>query len=206
MSDVISPKTGRTIKVGGKTYNDLLKDPEYSNFFASQKQLSSLPKATVSISSPPLSPKTLPPLKSSPIFDDVTQDHLTSVLSMPLYKIPSLEEVLSRTRQPYLRERLQRMIDQGHETNSPTRGWAARAPQKGNDRHQLMKECGSKCFLKPDTEGFPICPKCELGNGACLCQIDLGAVYSSKIRGSQWGYPEVVSKADKIIEYKGLGN
>jgi len=229
MSYVISPKTGRTIKVGGNTYNKLLKDPEYADFFATPEKLSSLPKATVALSSPPLSPRSLPPLESTPIFEEEkenkskskskknsksnsrsdlkTADHLTAVLSMPLYKVPSLEEVLARTRQPHLRERLQRMIREqksGDARTSRSRAWSSRSPKRGNDRNQLMEECGSKCFLKPDTKGFPICPKCQLGDGACICKIDPGAVFSAKIRAAQYGYPEVVKMVDKIIESKGL--
>ncbi len=132
-------------------------------------------------------------------------DHLDAILSLPVYDIPTLEEVLSKTRQPHLRERLERMIKEQKEYEGRgirTRGWQARSPKKGKDRHQLMNECGSACFLKPETEGFPICPKCQLGDGRCACAVDCGGLMSSKNRAAQWKYPNVEALADKLLQTK----
>ena len=65
-----------------------------------------------------------------------------------------------------------------------------------------MKECESKCFLKPDTESFSICPKCELGDGACLCQIDCAGAQAAYNRAKQYGYPDVATKAKRILDTK----
>ena len=124
-------------------------------------------------------------------------EHLEAILALPVYDIPSLEEVLSKTTQPHLRARLQTMIDNQSKTASPTRGWAARAPQKGSERHQLMHECGSACFLNPSNEGFPICPKCF--SGKCSCSLDSGAIQSAFNRARQYGYDEVASKAKYLL-------
>ena len=132
--------------------------------------------------------------------------HLKEILSMPVYDVPALEEVLKRTRQPSIRADLERMISEQKKggRGGRTRGWRARSPKKGRDRHQLMRECGRKCFLDPDNEGFPICPKCQLGDGKCICAIDCGGVTSAKVRASQWGYPKIRAKADEILKRKCL--
>lgn len=136
------------------------------------------------------------------------EEHLNAILSLPLYDIPTLEEVKSKTTQPFLRERLQRMIDSQKESEGrgiKTRGWSARAPQRGRPRNQLMNECGSACFLKPDTKGFPICPKCQLGDGKCVCAIDCGGVQAAKVRARQWGYDSIADLADKVLQTKCVG-
>jgi hypothetical protein len=130
---------------------------------------------------------------------------MEKIMAMPIYPIPTLEETLAKTRQPFLKESLKEMIATGKEEEGrgiKTRSWRARAPKKGRDRHQLMAECGPSCFLKPETEGFPICPKCEMGNGKCICEIDCAGVQSAKIRAAQWKYPEVEAKADQILREK----
>jgi len=130
-------------------------------------------------------------------------DHIDAILSLPLYDIPTLEEVLSKTTQPFLRQRLEIMIaDQKKARKSPTRGWSARSPQKGLPRHQLMDQCGKGCFLKTDTEGFPICPKCNLGNGNCVCAIDCGGVQAAKNRARQYGHDSIADLADKLLATK----
>ena len=94
------------------------------------------------------------------------------------------------------------MIEKGRQNEGRgirTRGWKARAPKKGRERHRLMAECGEACFLKPDTEGFPICPRCSL-QGECKCEIDCGGVQAAKIRAAQWKYPGVEAKADKMLK------
>ena len=132
-------------------------------------------------------------------------DHIDAILSLPVYDIPTLEEVLAKTTQPFLRERLQKMIAEHREREGrgiKTRSWSAVAPQKGRPRHQLMDQCGDVCFLKPDTEGFPICPKCEMGDGKCICAIDCGGVMAAKIRARQWGHTSIADLADKLLQTK----
>ena len=104
----------------------------------------------------------------------MNESHLENILSLPTYNIPTLEDVLKKTRQPYLQKSLKGMIEtekQYEGRGIKTRGWRALAPQKGHDRHQLMAECGNACFLRPDNEGFPICPKCQFGDEKCICAL-----------------------------------
>ncbi len=77
-----------------------------------------------------------------------------------------------------------------------SKGWGRDKPELKSEREKLMKECGSKCFLKPDTMGFPICQKLE-GEGK-KCKVDCRGVLASKVRAAQWGYEDIKDAADAI--------
>lgn len=134
-----------------------------------------------------------------------SEEHLNEILSLPLYDIPTLEEVLAKTTQPFLREKLQRMIVEQRQyegRGSHLRGWASRSPQRGRARNELMGQCGPSCFLDPVNKKFPICPKCQLGDGKCSCAIDCAALNAAKIRTRQWGYESIAELADKLLKEK----
>jgi hypothetical protein len=103
----------------------------------------------------------------------------------------------------YKRLHLQKMSaqigDQPHKKlnggGSATRGWAQDAPRKGNERHRLKKEC----FLLPDTEGFPICPKC---GDVCNCQLDCRGLTAAKVRAHQYKHTELYERIDQLLETK----
>lgn len=174
----------------------------------------------------PVSPmSSLPPVPMSPRYNRVVNHKVTngptnspvspmsslpavpSPFDLPIYDIPSLEKVLSRTHQPHLREKLKKMIEEKREyeaRGSPTRGWRARAPQRGQPRHQLMSECGRSCFLDPESEAYPICPKCSLGNNGCICAIDCGAVQAAYNRAKQYHKEDIAALAKKLLETKCL--
>lgn len=87
---------------------------------------------------------------------------------------------------------------------SRTRGWATDAPKKGRERHLLKSKCGDKCFLIPETEAFPICPRCEeTGQEACSCQIDCRGLTAAKIRAKQHKYTELFPSIERLITEKG---
>ena len=69
---------------------------------------------------------------------------------MPRKKsVASLERILRNTREPSLRRKLKLEIkNAGKGRGSPTRGWAANAPQEGVPRRELYERCGSKFFRK----------------------------------------------------------
>ena len=150
------------------------------------------------IKSPPLSLKNVKmPVRER---DD---SHLGTILSMPISEIPSLQDTLDATTQPSKKEKLTDMITQGNKYEGrgiKTRGWIGRSPTRGKERHQLTQECGSKCFLLPEEEKFPICASPKLNNGVSKCEIDCGGVQSAKIRAAQWGYKDVEAKADILLE------
>ena len=292
MSQIVSPKTGRLIKVGGKAFRDLLEDPQYrdtllvpetvsksspyvspvpslsinakvtlslpplSPIYSPSASLSKVPMTTLPPLSPrsprslpplsprspsslpplpprsprslpplsprslpPLSPRSLPPLKvpvSSEIkesrveipihevYPEMTSDeHLSEILAMPFYDIPTLEETLKHTKQPARRAKIAEMIKTKkyeERRGIKTRGWSARAPTRGRERHQLKAECGDKCFLLPEKEKFPICASPRMTGGKSKCAIDCQGVQSALVRARQWGYSEVASKAEAILE------
>ena len=82
---------------------------------------------------------------------------------------------------------------------SATRGWGVDKPQRGVERHELHDQCGSKCFLRPATEGFPICPRLESGRG---CTVDCRGVHAAYTRARQYHYDDVADKAAHILEKK----
>ena len=50
----------------------------------------------------------------------------------------------------------------GSRSNS-TESWGQIFPRQGRERREVMQKCGSKCFLDPEHELFPICSR--LGEG-----------------------------------------
>jgi hypothetical protein len=122
---------------------------------------------------------------------------------MEFADIPTLEETLRTTKQPAKRAKLEAMIAgkkylEGR--GMKTRGWAARAPTKGKERHQLHAECGDKCFLNPEQEKFPICASPRTTGGKSKCEIDLGGLQSAYNRAKQYGYVEEAAKAKAILD------
>ncbi len=80
-----------------------------------------------------------------------------------------------------------------------TRGWKDDAPKRGKEREELHQYCGSTCFLKPASNGFPICPALRAtGRGAAACQADCRAIISAKVRAGQWDYKDVRKVADEL--------
>ena len=77
-----------------------------------------------------------------------------------------------------------------------TRGWDKVKPKLTTERRLLKSKCGNACFLYPQENGFPICPKCK--NGRCKCEIDCRGLLSAKIRANQWGYKGIARSANKI--------
>jgi len=65
-----------------------------------------------------------------------------------------------------------------------------------------MSQCGAGCFLDPAHEKFPICPKCQLGDGKCSCAISCKGLTAAKIRAKQWGYESIAELADKLLKEK----
>lgn len=221
MSLIVSPKTGRLIKVGGKTFSDLLKDPQYQDLLLNP-ETSNISKGKVEVSgsplsSPPMSPIYSPsspsislsgipmpviPLKPISLKQN-SNDHLSDILSMSFLDIPTLEETLKTTKQPAKKAKIAEMIENKRYEEGrgiKTRGWSSRSPTRGQERHQLKSECGNKCFLLPGKEKFPICASPRTTGGKSKCEIDCGGVQSALIRAKQWGYEDVAEKAEKILE------
>lgn len=76
-----------------------------------------------------------------------------------------------------------------------TRGWGDVAPKRGRERKTLHNKCGDKCFLRPESLSFPICPRNE-------CEIDCRGVSSAHIRAAQWKYKNIRDMAIVIKDKK----
>ena len=102
---------------------------------------------------------------------------------------------------PYLQkkyEHLKRTEKSKRAQASPFRGWSLLSPKKGTERHLMKSHCGAKCFLDPETEGFPICPYDRVANKP-ICNIDRAGVLSAYIRARQWKHPIIEKKAKEIL-------
>ncbi len=177
MQYVVNPKTNRHIKVDGPTYLKLKDKYDLGNV---QRIYKSEPhqryKGSVA-----------------------SNKNLQQMSKMNLHK-QDLNETLKYTTQPHLVEKLKKQIvNQNNGRGSKTRGWSSDVPKRGSERHLLKKECGDKCFLMPEDEGFPICPKCF--NNVCKCEIDCRGLTAAKIRAKQHKYNQV-SKAVETLEKK----
>ena len=64
----------------------------------------------------------------------------------------------------------------------PWKGWSKVSP-KGSERTRMKKRCGSRCFLAPKTNSFPICAK-------GTCRESKKGVYAAYVRARQWGKPK----------------
>lgn len=81
-----------------------------------------------------------------------------------------------------------------------TKGWKDAAPKRGAERHELKKKCGNECFLKPDSEGFPICASLKYGKG---CKVDCRGIIAAKVRSGEWDYKDVHEAAMKLSKKYG---
>lgn len=79
---------------------------------------------------------------------------------------------------------------------SPTRGWSGRSPQRGRERHDLLKKCGKKCFLEPKNEGYPVCAALRTGQG---CDYDCGGIQSAYNRSRQYKNQTVATRAQRLL-------
>jgi len=82
-------------------------------------------------------------------------------------------------------------------SGSRTRGWASMSPQRGSERHSLMKKCGKKCFLSPANEGFPVCSASRMGQG---CKYNCKGIMSAKIRARQYHHNAIARSAERLLK------
>lgn len=75
---------------------------------------------------------------------------------------------------------------------SPTKGWKRLST---SSRRILKTKCGSRCFLMPKENKFPVC-------AAGSCKVSCKGLVSAKVRAAQWNYPSVYKKASRMIDRK----
>ena len=185
---VTNPQSGRQITVDGPTFRQIVPDLTPSQYKSMMQTQHAGKKRGRTTSDQPVSNK-----------------RLKSIAAHKVAPKESIKETLERTYQPALRRRLQKQQErEQNPRGSRTRGWAARAPQKGRARHILHKQCGDDAFLMPDEEKFPIMAKCGDGKEAdkCECEIDCGGVHSALVRARQWKYPHVADAAERLLRSK----
>lgn len=115
-------------------------------------------------------------------------------------KLPKVDK---KALPPYLKKKLEHLEKamSRHSLSSPTRGWSLQSPKKGRERHEMMRKCGKKCFLKPDTEQFPICAYDRLKHKPS-CRVCKAGVLSAYVRSRQWKHVGVAKKAKAIMMKK----
>lgn len=72
-----------------------------------------------------------------------------------------------------------------------TRGWREASPKRGVERSAMKKKCGSKCFLSPKNNGYPIC-------AVNTCKPDCRGIISAKVRSAQFKDKSVLALAKKM--------
>lgn len=73
---------------------------------------------------------------------------------------------------------------------SSTRGWKKASPKRGKQRMMMKKKCGTKCFLKPSTMGYPVCNK--------SCKYDCRGIQSAINRAKQYHENKIADKAMRL--------
>ena len=83
---------------------------------------------------------------------------------------------------------------------SKTRGWKNQSPEY-RQRTFMLKKCGKKCFLGPNTS-FPICTK-------NTCKVNKKGVYAAYIRAKEYitikgtkKYTNIAKKAAQLLKNK----
>lgn len=173
-----SPKTGRWIKVGGDAYEKLLDSAKYRDATKKARKVK----------------------REEPGGVKRQVGKTTQAKSVRLEKASprSLRQTLASTPKSRQAKRsaLKTQIARSNDGRGKrTRGWAAAAPQKGTERHQLKAKCGDTCFLKPQAEGFPICAALREKQG---CKVDCRGVTAARVRAAQWKYPTVYREAANL--------
>jgi hypothetical protein len=96
----------------------------------------------------------------------------------------------------YKTQQLERVSQRAHEgRGSPTRGWAAVAPQRGRERHDLKSRCGAKAFLDPEHEKFPVMSASRYNN---KCEVSCQGVQAAYNRANQYKHFDIARKAEQL--------
>ena len=78
------------------------------------------------------------------------------------------------------------------------KGWGDAAPKRGKERGELKSKCGDQCFLKPDSDGFPICAALRKGKNKNNCKVDCRGIIAAQVRAGIWDYKDVHEVATKL--------
>lgn len=82
---------------------------------------------------------------------------------------------------------------------SSTLGWREEAPSRGPERHRMRGRCGDKCFLDPESEGYPVC-------AAGTCKVSCQGALAALRRAAQYHRrPDIEEKAREVARKAGCG-
>jgi len=101
---------------------------------------------------------------------------------------------LQRNVPPYLVRNLE-SLQFGNPRGSVTRGWKFLAPKRGTARHSLKSKCGSKAFLLPAHEGFPVMSLHSHG-----CAYSCPGLHAAYSRARQYGHHAIAARAHALIQ------
>jgi hypothetical protein len=73
--------------------------------------------------------------------------------------------------------------------------WSQVAPKGVGQRNALRSRCGTKCFLRPKDNGFPVCSA-----KSRKCDYNCKGLFAAKGRASQYKYASIAAKADRLIK------
>lgn len=89
--------------------------------------------------------------------------------------------------------RSHRMYVASRNASRPSKGWRTSSPKLISQRRQLMKRCGSRCFMMPSQLKFPVCSKKN------DCRISCSGLASAMVRSGQYKYPGVEKRSRKLF-------
>ena len=93
----------------------------------------------------------------------------------------------SKAKKRSVKRSLKRSVGRG----GRTRGWKIASPGRGRERSVMKKKCGSKCFLSPARNGYPICAR-------NTCKPDCRGIISAKVRAGQYKETTVMELARRM--------
>lgn len=123
----------------------------------------------------------------------VSRKSVTSKSRKPVSRKPrSRKPIRSRSRKASFKS-VQKL---GSGRGAGLRGWSKAKPTTKAERERVRSKCGARAFLYPSENKFPVC----VAKPKVTCKLDCRGVVAAKIRGKHWGYPGVVSKANKLYD------
>lgn len=195
---VVNPLTGRKVKVNGKTYMRLVKEGVLKQ--KKVRKVSSARKETPKKSTPKKmktvlsSPKRKRVVKSPKAAKEPQKRGPKKIVGVERIKLDELNNKIELpSHKKKLLSKLKKNVEEGR--GAKTRGWRVISPQKGFQRHELKDKCGKKCFLEPENEKYPICPRYDINK---KCQVSCRGLASAKLRASQYKNKNVLDQIEKL--------
>jgi hypothetical protein len=109
------------------------------------------------------------------------------------------------TAPPAVRERFARELEKAKEgRHSATRFWGSVFPENGLPRHELLDECGPKCFISPGNEAYPICTDLdvEASNPAAQCWPMKQGIQAAFNRSHQYKHSGIADVAEDLRSHE----